>query len=182
MKRFASILRMHFNNIKAIINRKLCNAGIGGGIINGWTELEIKHIRNGKVIKKRKIYDRVVTDAFVNHIVDCLTANAGQLALFDDFKYHGSGTGTGSEAAGNTTLGTEVGGRVTGTQVEGASANIYQSVATVTYAGSYAITEHGLFNVSSGGTLMDRTKFAAINVVASDNIQFTFSITLSSGG
>ena len=79
-------------------------------------------------------------------------------------------------------MGTEVGSRVVGTQEEGATANIYKSVATISYSGSYAITEHGLFNASSGGALMDRTKFPAINVISGDSIQFSFQITFSSGG
>jgi len=100
---------------------------------------------------------------------------------FKNYKYHGTGTGTTAEAAGDTALVTEVGSRVTGSQIEG-NANQYKSVATVTYAGTYAITEHGLFNASTGGTLMDRTVFSPVNVQSGDSIVFTFVITFSSGG
>jgi hypothetical protein len=34
----------------------------------------------------------------------------------------------------------------------------------------------------SQGTLLDRSVFTAINVVSADSIQFTYSLTLSSGG
>ena len=128
---------------------------------------------------KRIIKDKVVTDAFVNKIVDGLQA----AAYINNWKYHDSGTGVGAEAASDTTLGTPCGeARDVGTQVEGATANVYKSVATHTYAGTFAITEHGLFDATTAGTLMDRTKFAAINVVANDKIEFTFTITFSSGG
>ena len=135
--------------------------------------------------KPRKVRDRVVTDAFVADIVDNLIA---EVSTFGDYKYHHSGTGVGAEAAGDTALGTPVeDARVVGTQVEGA-ANIYQSVATITYTGTHAITEHGLFNTAGaggppvvGGTLMDRTKFDVINVVSGNQIQYTFSITFTSG-
>jgi hypothetical protein len=72
--------------------------------------------------------------------------------------------------------------RATGTQVEGASANIYKSVGTIAYTTTKAITEHGLFNDATAGTLMDRTKFAAVNVVSGDSIEFTYQLTVSAGG
>lgn len=175
-------LQMFLNNLKAQISRNLAAAGFGGGTINVYTELEALHIRNGMVMGKRKVLDKVVTNAFVADLVDVLQGKAGPLGTIGDYKYHASGTGTASEAASDTSLGAEVGSRVVGTQEEGATANIYKSVATISYSGSYAITEHGLFNASSGGTLMDRTTFPAINVVSGDSIQFSFQITFSSGG
>ena len=130
-----------------------------------------------------RVEHKVITDAFVADIVDCLTATSVRLALFDDYKYHDSGIGTGAEAAGDTALGTPWGGaRDVGTQIEGATANIYKSVATTSYNATKAITEHGLFNASSSVTLMDRTVFAAINVVSGDGIQWTYQITFTSGG
>ncbi len=133
-----------------------------------------------EILEDRRVEkDRVVTDVFVNAIVDALQA----AAYINTWKYHGSGTGVGSEAAGDTTLGTPCAeARDTGSQEEGATANIYKSIATHTYAGTFAITEHGLFTAASAGTLMDRTKFTAINVISGDKIEFTFTIQLSSGG
>ena len=126
------------------------------------------------------VKNKVVTTAFVNDIVDNLIA---EVAAFGDYKYHDSGTGVGAEGAANTALGTACGeARDAGTQVEGTSTNQYKSVATHTYAATFAITEHGLFNAATAGTLMDRTVFTAINVVSGDKIEFTFTITFSSGG
>lgn len=123
---------------------------------------------------------KCVTDAFVAFIVDQLQT---ETSAFGDFKYHDSGTGTGAEAAGDTTLGTPCGdARDAGTQTEGATGNIYKSVATHTYDESLAITEHGLFNAAADGTLMDRTKFAAVNVANGEQIEFTFQITFTAGG
>ncbi len=177
-------MRIFFNNIMARIKRLISKAAssFGAGVINATTELEVKHIRGGKVIGRKTILDKVITTAFVNDIVDCLTANGTRLALFDDYKYHGSGTGTANEVVGDTTLGTEVGTRVVGTQVEGAQTYIYSSVGTVTYSSTSSITEHGLFNAETGGVLMDRTKFSAVNVISGDSIQFTFTIQFTAGG
>lgn len=143
------------------------------------SQLIARHIRNGKEVSKRVVKNKVVTDAFVNDIVDNLIA---EVAAFGDYKFHDSGTGTVAEAAGDTALGTACGeARDTGTQVE-VAANQYRSVATHTYTATFAITEHGLFNVASAGILMDRTVFTAINVVSGDKIEFSFTISFSSGG
>jgi hypothetical protein len=122
---------------------------------------------------------RVVTTAFVNFMVDQLQA---ETSVWGDFKFHDSGVGTTAAAVGDTDIETTDGeARVTGTQTEGA-ANIYESVGTITYTTTKAITEHGLFSIVTGGTLMDRHVFAAINVVNTDQIQFTYDLTVSAGG
>ena len=102
-----------------------------------------------------------------------------------NFKYHGSGTGVGSEATGDTALGTEVtdNARVAGTNTN-PTATQYQSVATIAYTGAHAITEHGVFNQATvaGSILWDRTVFAAINVQSGDSIQFTYLLSITAGG
>lgn len=179
-----------FNFLRKFINRKKGldyqlkhgfaergRTGMGGSVINVATKTVAKHIRNGNVIGERTVLNKKVTTAFVNFIVDQLIAES---SIFGDFKYHDSGIGVGAEGAGDTALGTPCGeSRTTGTQVEGAQTYEYKSIATHTYAGTFAITEHGLFNAASGVTLMDRTVFSAINVVASDKIEFTFTIQFS---
>jgi len=150
---------------------------MGGSVINVTTKTVAKHIRNGEVIGEREVLNKKVTTAFVNFIVAQLQT---ETSAFGDFKYHDSGTGTNAENASDTALQTPCGeARTVGTQVEGAQTYEYKSIATHTYAGSFAITEHGLFNAASGVTLMDRTVFSAINVVASDKIEFTFTIQFS---
>ena len=109
-------------------------------------------------------------------------------------RYHGFGTGTTAEAIGQTALITELttqytvdNTRLTGTQTEGGSANVYRTVATLSpdSGGTIAVTEHGLFdNATVGaGTLWDRSVFTAVNLVAgSDSLQVTYDLTLSAGG
>ena len=139
----------------------------------------IQKFRNKIGQPRREVRDKVVTTAFVDFIVDQLIT---ETSVFGDFKYHDSGIGTGAEAVGDTGLGTPWGGsRDTGTQVE-TDHDTYKSIATTTYNASKAITEHGLFNTSDSTTLMDRTKFDAINVVDTNQIQFTFEISFAAGG
>lgn len=121
---------------------------------------------------------KVVTTVGVNFIVDAFQ-NTTEV---ETFNYHDSGTGAVAEAVGDTDLGTKVEtGRQTGAQGEGASANIYQTVATISYTATRAITEHGVFSATSAGTLLDRTVFSAINVDNGDSIQFTYELTLPAG-
>jgi len=143
-----------------------------------WGVLSAKVICNGEVRKDLGVIStRKVTTAFRDYIVDSLQDSTTY--PLDVFKYHGCGTGTTAEANTQTALVTEVGSRVSGTQTEGATANIYKTVATITPGGSYAITEHGVFSASSSGTMLDRSVFSAINVGASDSIQFTYECTFN---
>ncbi len=122
---------------------------------------------------------RVVTTAFVNFVVDQLQA---ETSVFGDFLYHDSGVGSTAENVTDTAIETTDGeSRASGTQTEGASANIYRSVGTIAYTSTLALREHGLFNASTAGTLMDRTVFTAINVVNGDSVQYTYELTVTAG-
>lgn len=142
---------------------------------------------NGDRVALGLVSLRVVTTAGVNAIVDAFQ-NTVEL---ENFKYHGFGTGTNNEAVGDTALQTELtteyasnNTRPTGTTTEGASANIYRTVATLSPDASAAVTEHGIFDQSSnaGGTLLDRSKFSVVNLISGDSFQITYDLTFSSGG
>lgn len=129
---------------------------------------------------------RVVTTAGVNFIVGCFTGANTITTL----KYHGIGTGSVAEAAADTALGVELSTqynpdntRATGTTVVGASNNIYETVGTNTVDAAAAITEHGIFSqaATGGGTLLDRSVFAAINLSSGDGLQTTYDLTFTAG-
>lgn len=136
--------------------------------------LSAKHSRLGDL---GLVSCRLVTVAFTNYIVDSLQDSTSD--PMDAFSYHASGTGATAESNTQTALVTEVETRQSGTQVEGATANIYKSVATVTYTATRSITEHGLFSASSSGTMMDRSVFTAVPVVNTDTIEFTYQLTVN---
>jgi len=134
---------------------------------------------NGQRVDYGVLGRRVVTDAFVAFMVDQLQTETSE---WGDFKFHDSGVGVTAENVTDTDIETTDGeSRATGTQTEGATANIYRSVGTITYTSGKAITEHGLFSIVTGGTLMDRTVFTVINVVNTDSIQFTYELTCTAG-
>ena len=144
---------------------------------------------NGQVVDLGLASLRVITTTGVNYIVDAFQ-NSVEV---ENMKFHGFGTGSGAEAVGNTALGTELTTqyagdvRPTGTTEEGASANIYKTVATLTpdSGGTIQVTEHGIFSqaATGGGTMLDRDLFTAVPIVAgSDSLQADEQITFAAGG
>jgi hypothetical protein len=131
---------------------------------------------------------RVVTTAGVNYIVDAFQ----NLTELENLKYHGVGTGAAAEAVGNTALTTELttqysvaSTRPTGTTGEQAgNANVYETVATITVSAGVALTEHGIFSQAAvaGGTMLDRTTFAAVNLLTAESLQATYQFTVVAGG
>lgn len=157
------------------------------GAVTITSELSVRAKLAGEWVDFGVVSRRVVTDAGVAFMVDDWDNSSVTLA---NLNYHGCGTGTNAEAAGDTALQTESttvlnpdSTRATGTRSQPA-ANQYRSVGTVTFDGSAAITEHGLFSqaATGGGTLWDRSVFSAVNVASGDSIQFTYTATLTSGG
>lgn len=148
--------------------------------------LYLTHIRADEMLDLGLASMRVVTTAGVGYIVDAFQNSVEA----ENMKYHGLGTGTNNEASADTALQTELtteygtdNTRPTGTTTEGASANIYRTVATNTLDASAAVTEHGIFSqaANSGGVLLDRSKFAAVNLVSGDGLQSTYDLTLPAG-
>jgi hypothetical protein len=141
---------------------------------------------NGEVIDYGLISMRVVTDTGVGYIVDAFQ----NIVEPENEKYHGFGTGGTAEAASQTALVTELttqyatdNTRPTGSTTEGASANIYRTVGTLSPDATVAITEHGIFSqaATGGGVMLDRSLFSVINLVSGDSLQITYDATFPSG-
>lgn len=150
------------------------------GIPTLTAQLSLKLFKaDGSIVDYGVVSYRVITTAFVNFMVDQMQA---ETAEWGDLKFHDSGEGSTAEAVGDTDIETTDGeSRATGTQGEGASANIYQTVGTISYTTTKAIVEHGIFSQVTGGTLMDRSVFSVVNVSNGDSIQFTYEYTANSG-
>jgi hypothetical protein len=101
----------------------------------------------------------------------------------------GQGTGTTAFSAADTILQTEVTANGTGASgvhvIAAATASLVtttttndtsQLVGTVNETATIAVTESGVFNATTNGTLLARQTFTAINVVSGDSIQFTWKI------
>lgn len=135
----------------------------------------------------------VITTVGRDEVVD--EFDAATAAGFDltTFNFHGIGTGSVAEAVGDTALGTELtteynpnSTRATGTQSQPTS-DVYRTVGTNTLdSGTPAITEHGVLSqaATGGGVLLDRSVFAAVNLVGAngDGLQTTYNLTIANGG
>lgn len=100
--------------------------------------------------------------------------------------YIAVGTGTTAFAAGNTALETEI----TDSGMARAAATVSlvttsttndtaQMLKAFTVTGTKAVTESGVLNASSSGTLLCRQTFSAINVVNGDSLTITWKVQVS---
>lgn len=131
---------------------------------------------------------KVVTTVGVNFLVDALQ----NLVEPEILKYHGIGTGSTAEAVGDTGLVTELSAqynpndtRATGNLAEGAGANIFHTEGTNTLdANGVILREHGIFTQAAapGGTLLDRSVFAAITLDSGDALLSKYELTITAGG
>lgn len=135
---------------------------------------------NGEVVDYGVVSHRVVTTAYVTALATYQFDGSGPNPTAYD--HHDVGTGTTAEAAGDTGLVTPYGGsRATGTPTN-PGAGQYRTVGTISFSGSFAITEHGVFSAASSGTLADRSVFSAVNVANGDSLQTTYTLSYSAGG
>lgn len=92
----------------------------------------------------------------------------------------GLGTGTTAAAAGDTALQAAIAGsRVTFSSATSAS-NVVTYVASFPAGtGTGAVTEAGIFNDPTAGTMLCRTVFSVVNKGANDAMSITWQITVS---
>ena len=87
------------------------------------------------------------------------------------------GSGTNDPAAGDTALQTQL-GRVALTSTTFTNNSVAYIASFGAGTGTGAVTEAGIFNASSGGTMLCRTEFAVINKAAGDSITITWTVTV----
>lgn len=88
------------------------------------------------------------------------------------------GTGSTAAAAGDTALGSEAARTaLTSTTVTNNEVAYVDTFGAGT--GTGAITEAGLFNASSAGTMLCRTVFSVVNKGADDSMTITWTVTVS---
>ena len=131
----------------------------------GWRE-NVGQVSCGKVTTAYRDYQslNMVTDA----------------TAFGDFKFHAVGTSATAEANTDTALITDSGiTRVAGNQTN-PTAPTYQTVATITADSTETWQEHGVFNIISAGTLLDRSLISpTVAVVNLDTVTFTYVATFT---
>jgi hypothetical protein len=129
---------------------------------------------SGEIIKEFEVPNLVVT-AGKQHIASKIAATTNSPV---SMTHMAIGTGSSAATAADTTLGVE-GGRVSLT-------NTVVSTNTITYTATFpagtatgTITEAGIFNGSSTGTMLCRTVFPSVTKQAGDSIAITWVVTVS---
>lgn len=114
--------------------------------------------------------NNTVTTVGKSHVADQLSSTPGEAAM----SHMAIGTGT----PGATALGVELDRNALTSRTD--------SGAVVTYVGNWAagdgtgaITEAGIFNAASSGTMLCSASFTVINKGASDTLQITWTLTIS---
>jgi len=131
-------------------------------------------VRDGAgVLKDSREIDNLVVTAGLTYIASRM-ATASATAM----SHMAVGTGAVAAAAGNTTLGTES-ARVALASTTPGTTNIVYVANFGAGVGTAALTEAGIFNDSSAGTMLCRTTFAVINKAANDTMTITWTVTLA---
>ncbi len=90
------------------------------------------------------------------------------------------GTGTTAAALGDTTLGTEISGsRVTLTSTNVTANQVTYIASFAAGVGTGAVTESGIFNAASSGTMLCRTVFPVVNKQSGDSMTVTWTVTVN---
>lgn len=127
---------------------------------------------NGQIKHEQEIKNLVVTTGknfIASRMKDATATAMSHMAI---------GTGTVAAAVGDTTLGTEV-GRVALTSTNVTTNNVAYVATFPAGTGTGAITEAGILNAASVGTLLCRTVFSVINKGAADTLGITWTVTVS---
>lgn len=87
------------------------------------------------------------------------------------------GSGTAAAAAGDTALGSELARVALTATVTG---NSIKYVGTWNAGvGTGSVSEAGVFNAASGGTMLCRSVFSALDKAADDSLQIEWTVTLT---
>jgi len=124
---------------------------------------------------------KAVTQNFAKHLVDAL-CSSGAATTMPMYVYHKQGAGSTAEADSHTALVVQQVGATSGTSTHGTSSMVYQTVGTVTAGSAYGCREHGIFNASTGGILLDRSLVTAIDLNTDDVVTWTYNLTVNAGG
>lgn len=134
----------------------------------------IKFVLTGPdgVVKDTREVDNLVVTVGKNWIASRMTATPTAMS------HMAIGSGAVAPAVGDTALGTELGRVALGTM--STSTNVTTYAATFPAGtGTGAITESGIFNAASAGTMLNRGTFSVINKGASDSLAVTWTVTIN---
>tara|TARA_R100001460_G_scaffold35746_2_gene68668 strand:- start:2996 stop:3421 length:426 start_codon:yes stop_codon:yes gene_type:complete len=125
---------------------------------------------NGKIVQE---VDNLVVTAGKGYVASRIK-DASATAM----SHMAIGSGSTAAAASDTALGSQL-GRVALTSTTVSNAVVTYVASFPAGTGTGAVTEAGILNASSGGTLLCRTVFSVVNKGASDSMTVTWTVTVS---
>jgi hypothetical protein len=128
--------------------------------------------KNGNLKDKREVKNLVVTvgkQFIASRMIGTASGVMSHMAI---------GSGTTAPAAGDTALQAEL-GRVALSALTAAGAVVTQAATFPAGTGTGAVTEAGVFNAPSAGTMQCRTVFPVVNKGADDAMAITWTVTVS---
>ena len=138
-------------------------------------ELRIVLTSQEGIVKEDQLVKNLVVSTGLNFIVsrmkDATATAMSHMTL---------GTGTTAAANGNTTVEIEISGARVALTSTTVTANTITYVASFAAGvGTGAVTEAGILNASTAGTLLCRTVFPVVNKQAGDSMTVTWTVTVS---
>jgi len=152
------------------MNRKDLPSGLR---LRGAVELRL-YRANGEIVVRRK--DNLIVDVGFDFIADVIGLSSGRPGAMSHIAV---GTGVVAAAAGDTALGAEL-ARKAAAYAHTARTKVFTFETTFDPGeATGAVTEAGVFNAATAGTMLDRVVFAVINKGADDTLTQKFTFTMS---
>jgi hypothetical protein len=129
--------------------------------------------QDGNVKDQRKVDNLVVNTGTAFIASRMAGTSAGVMS------HMGIGSGTTAAAGGDTALETQVGSRVALSSTTVTANAVEYQASFPAGASTGAITEAGVFNASSAGTLLCRTVFAVVNKGVDDTLSIQWIVTIN---
>ena len=126
----------------------------------------------GKIKDSRDLKNLVVTGGktwIASRMVGVTDSIASHIAI---------GTGTTPPIVANTTLEAEIARLALSTAVTSSVNVVSHSINVPAGTGTGALTEAGIFNASTGGTMISRLTFDVVNKLAADTLAISWNLTI----
>ncbi len=144
----------------------------------GMLRVRVKRAATGLWEDYGLVSTKLVTVAFAEYVVDSLLDSTTY--PLDAFTWHDMGDDNTAESNAHTALQNSREARVNDTSPAENTAQVYQSIATITATAGYTANEHGIFDAISSSVMMDRNLIPNAPVlVASDQVEFTYELTVN---
>ncbi len=135
--------------------------------------LDINVFDSAGILKDSRSVDNLVVTSGLTHIVNRIASNTATV-----MSHMAVGTGTTAPSAGQTALITES-ARVALASSTPGTANVVYVANFPAGTATAALTEAGIFNAASSGTMLCRTAFAVINKGDLDTMTITWTVTIA---